>query len=255
VKRCFSTRRAWLLQALSAVAVGPVWALDDAEDRPFTPGAAPGAIHKLSVLPLIMASQVREPELGEYVARADGRSDSVVLRTDAAGQPRRDRKGVPLFQVSQAWADSVAARLQQQGGLEIERYPDRKIALAARRLFDFQYLTTSAEAVLDLRVETAGYSHSMGGGGWVPYLAVNAALSSMRSGEEIAAFTYWSDHRSKPKDRRCFPASPALIFDSVATLQAQVDTALAGFQQSLAKMTDKLVDDVLHCVAGDVPQV
>lgn len=253
MKRCFPTRRAWLLQALSAVAVGPAWALDDAEDRPFTSGAAPGPIRKLSVLPLIMASQVGEPELGEYVALADGRSDTVVVRTDAAGLPRRDRKGVPLFQVSQAWTDSVAARLQE-GGLEIERYPDRKMALAARRLNDFRYLTTAADAVLDLRIETTAYSHSMGGGGWVPFLVVNASLVSMRSGEEIAAFTYWSDHRNKPKDPRCFPAPSALIFDNVAILQTQVEVARAGFQQSLARMTDKLLDDMRLCLAGDVPK-
>lgn len=247
------TRRRCLVQGLLMTLSAPVWAVDDAEDEPFVEGAPFAPIRKVAVLPLIMASQIREPELKEYVARAGGRAEAVVLRTDAAGQPQRSRKGVPLFQVSQGWVDQVIGRLQQVD-LKAERYPDRKVALAARQLFDFHCLTTGADAILDLRVESAGYDSSMGVG-WHPQLVVTASLFSMRTGNEIEGFTYWCDHREKPKDPRCFPAPSALVYDSLTTLQARVEEARAGMERMLARMTDKLVDDVRRCAAGQIPEV
>ena len=78
--------------------------------------------------------------------------------------------------------EAIEAELKQRG-YEVTLVTSTRLALAAtdaRPSLDYSHVSTDADAILDVRLESAGYISVSGSPDYVPYIQVTARLGSMK---------------------------------------------------------------------------
>lgn len=260
-------RRKFLESAWPLMAALPAaFSLGACANRPpAPPPAPPRPVAVLGLMPVLLELREGEPGFGTLTARpaADAlyapppiTPQLLGMAIGAALRNSEERDRMALVTAAGALrfdpAQALDLRLETvlaQRGVRTQRV-DSDFA-RDWRAGHATALPAGVDGLLDVRVTEAGYESRSG---WfTPRLLVEAYLRQAPKPGEEDGTTYYSDSRSRARDRRWFTTTSDLFLAKLHEMQARAPELRTGLQTLVNRMAEALADDVQQLVAGRLP--
>jgi hypothetical protein len=122
------------------------------------------------------------------------------------------------------------------------------------RAGNFKNVPGAFDAVLDVRVNAAGYYPASGAGGYSPMLYVVATLfSRAKPGEELMRFGYDADHRPAGGESRFFTTPKEISASSPDIIRQNAKLIRTEMDNIAARMVDRMVIDIGRRIRNEPP--
>lgn len=193
---------------------------------PYSPGVSPGAAAAGAGVGIVVIgiAALAKAERAEHQRKLDAAVAKLSLRPTE-------------------WLTTRLTERLAKASVQFEFIDDADKFSIPRVHNDLASVATDKDALLDIRITENGYNFSSWTNTYTPMLGVTVSMQIKATGKN-ESWSYWFDHRSRPKDRRWFTADPGLSLQSIEEIEKSASTIAEGFETAVDRIAAQLALDI-----------